>query len=107
MKKAYNKLVRDRIPEIIKKNGDTYVIRKLTVKEFKCELLKKLLEEAREVESSKETGELVKEIADLKEVLLAIEKTFRLNPKIIEKIRKERNKSRGGFEKRIFLESTF
>ena len=51
MKKVYNKLIRDKIPEIIVAAGEEPKIRKLNKKEFKIELQKKVLEEAKELRS--------------------------------------------------------
>ena len=103
----YNKLIRDLIPEIIEKNGAISKIRILNQKEYKLELLKKLIEESKEVlEARNNKKDLIKEIGDVMEVLESIEKTYKLNKKDILKIKKERNKKRGGFEKRIFLEKT-
>ena len=103
----YNKLIRDLIPEIIEKNGAIPKIRILNQKEYKLELLKKLIEESKEVlEARNNKKDLIKEIGDVMEVLESIEKTYKLNKKDILKIKKERIKKRGGFEKRIFLEKT-
>ena len=52
MKKKYNKLVRDKIPEIIERNNETPHVRILNNEEFKIELEKKLYEEYKEVLSS-------------------------------------------------------
>lgn len=52
MKKKYNKLVRDKIPEIIERNNETPHVRILNDEEFKIELEKKLYEEYQEVLSS-------------------------------------------------------
>lgn len=106
MKKVYNKLVRDKIPEIIKQNGDSCVTHKLRVREFKTELLNKLVEESKEVSSAKNKDELIKELADLKEVMITIENTYKITASMIEKVRKERNRKRGGFKKRVFLIET-
>ena len=103
----YNKLVRDLIPGIIKNDGRTPIVRILNKKEYKTELLKKLIEESKEVaEAGRNKKGLIKEIGDVMEVLEAIEKAYNLDKKEILKIKKVRKKKRGGFEKRIFLEKT-
>ncbi len=47
--KTYNKLIRDKIPEIIEKEGTAFKMRVMDDAEYKVELLKKLLEEGEEV----------------------------------------------------------
>ncbi len=90
MKKIYNKLIRDRIPEIIKKDGAGYKTRILRQKEYKQELLKKIVEESREVlETKGNKKELVKEIGDVQEIMNYIVQAFNLDKKEIEKIRKK------------------
>lgn len=77
----------------------------LCEEEFKEELLKKLVEEAREVlEAKDENKELIKELADVLEVMENIMSIFKLDKNEIEKMQKERRTSRGGFEKKLFLE---
>mgnify|MGYP001241656500 CR=1 FL=1 len=49
MKKVFNKLVRDKIPEIIEENDEYSLIRTLNDKEYEKALYDKLLEEANEV----------------------------------------------------------
>ncbi len=104
---VYNKLVRDLIPEIIRKNGGVSKTRILNKKEYQLELLKKLVEESKEaLEAKGSKKDLTKEIGDVIEVLEAIEKAYNLDKKEILKTKKERRKKRGGFKKQIFLEKT-
>jgi predicted house-cleaning noncanonical NTP pyrophosphatase (MazG superfamily) len=104
--KTYNKLIRDKIPEIIKANGDEAKIRKLSDAEFKPELLKKLLEEVQEVATAADKQELIKEISDVLEVFDALIQHEQLDWIEIERVRTERKNKRGGFEQQLFLEST-
>lgn len=105
--KTHNKLVRDRILEIIEKDGVNYQSRILREEEFRHELLKKVVEEAQEVlDSNGNQDELVKELADLWEVIESIVKTFKLDHEQIQEVKQHRHDLRGGFDKRIFLKST-
>lgn len=65
----YNKLVRDKIPEIIESNNEEAIYRYLSDNEFKEYLKLKLNEELNEVLSSKNNIETLEEIADLLEVI--------------------------------------
>ena len=99
----YNKLVRDRIPEIIEGNGEEPITRILNDEEYRSELIKKLNEEYDEVVNA--SGEdIIEELADMLEVMESIAKIQNktLDNIIIEK-EKKKNK-RGGFSKKIFLE---
>lgn len=103
MEKIYNKLVRDKIPEIIKSNGEkpkTIILDNLRYKE---ELEKKLYEEYIEVIESS-CSSRVEELADMIEVISALAK---LEDKTLEDVilvAKEKAQERGTFDKRIFLE---
>ena len=74
MEQIYNKLVRDRIPEIIEINGEKPFVRILSDEEYKQELEKKLLEEYNEVIKAKESEERVEELADMLEVIISLSK---------------------------------
>ena len=99
----YNKLVRDKIPEIIEGKNETPVTRILNDDEYKLELEKKLYEEYKEVIESSGEDRLF-ELADMIEVIKSL---ALLSGKTLEDITElangKRNK-RGGFEKKIFLE---
>ena len=99
----YNKLVRDKIPEIIEKNGEIAVIRTLNIKEYKTALLEKLIEEAKELLNS--NGSL-DERSDVGEVLSAIDNIFGWSDLDIQEARNSKNNKRGSFTKRIYLEKT-
>ena len=106
-RKIYNKLIRDKIPEIIEKDGVGSKTRILDDLEYKRELLKKITEEAQEVlETQGDSKELIKEIGDVLEIIDYLIKTFNLDREEINKIKEYRKESRGGFDKRIFLEYT-
>lgn len=107
IRKEYNKLVRDNIPEIISKDGAKPVTRVLNDEEFKKELLKKLMKESQEVvEAVVDKKELIKEIGDVFEVLDSIINVFNIDAEEIKRIKQERKEKRGGFDKKIFLEYT-
>ena len=69
---VYDKLVRDRIPEIIRRNGDTPVFRILNETDYWTYLLKKDSEELEEVRLAETSEERKKELADMLEVLRAM-----------------------------------
>ncbi len=99
--KVYNKLVRDKIPEIIEKDNCKPNTRVLEETEYKKELDKKLLEEVNEYIKD----DNIEEIADILEVIYAILESKKVTKEDIELVRVKKREKRGGFEKRIFLEN--
>lgn len=95
----HNKLVRDKILEIIAANGQKATHKRLDPQDFEVALTKKLFEEVEEYKSDKNTDEL----ADIMEVVYALAKLHGCSPEELEKIRAEKTAKRGGFDKRIFL----
>jgi predicted house-cleaning noncanonical NTP pyrophosphatase (MazG superfamily) len=102
--KRYEKLVRDRIPEIIESAGKTAVWRELSDEEFRLALKAKALEEAQELMEASDDA-LLSELADLSEVIDGILGAYDLSRKDLKKARRRKNKERGGFSRRLFLES--
>lgn len=89
MKHIYNKLVRDRIPEIIENDHKTCVTRILNDDEYlKC-LKNKLLEECHEVMNA-EGEDIKKEIADVLEVLEVLENTLHIDQQEIMSIKEKK-----------------
>ena len=80
--------------------GAKPVTRILSDEEYLTELNKKLLEEVNEY---LESGE-VEELADIKEVFLAILEVKQISNENLEEIRINKVKKRGAFKKRLFLE---
>lgn len=106
MKHVFNKLVRDKIPEIIERNGETSITRVLGDDEYRSELYKKLFEEANEVVNAKNKEDVAEELADILEVLISIAELERMNLDDIKEIASQKRLKRGGFKDRIFLEET-
>lgn len=95
----HNKLVRDRIPEIIEKSGKTPVTRMLDAEEYRAELRRKLTEETNEY---LESGEL-EELADILTVLRALCRADGHTIDELEAAYDRKLEARGGFEERIYL----
>lgn len=103
MERVYNKLVRDKIPEIIKSNGEVPITRFLTDEEYKVELEKKLYEEYQEVLNA--TGrDRIEELADMLEVMKHLARLENATLEEVESMASEKSSKRGAFEDKIFLE---
>ena len=95
----YQKLVRDKIPEIIEAQGELPIYRILDSSEFSRCLLQKLDEEVSEYQSEKNIGEL----ADILEVVFALAETMGYSRAELMNVYQEKHTRRGGFSRRIFL----
>ena len=101
MKKVtYHKLVRDKIPDIIRQSGKDCTCSILSDEDYLKFLDEKLNEELAEYQESKS----MEELADLLEVMRAVAVARGSSPEEIENIRREKAEKRGGFEKKILLE---
>ena len=97
----HNKLVRDKIPEIIRASGKTPVTHMAEAEEFDQALVNKLDEEVREFTASGSPEEL----ADVLEVIDAICAARGMNKSDLRKLKDKKTKERGSFSKRIILDS--
>ncbi len=97
--KKYNKLVRDRIPEIIESSGKTYVTEILSNEEYLKMIDAKLDEELAEYHQDQN----IEELADLTEVIYAavIARGYTLED--LERVRAEKATKRGRFQRKILL----
>ncbi|MBM7648652.1 putative house-cleaning noncanonical NTP pyrophosphatase (MazG superfamily) [Bacillus ectoiniformans] len=100
---VYNKLVRDRIPEVIEQAGKTFTTRILDEQEYKQELRKKMDEELVEYKTANNDEEAMEELADLLELIHAATKIHGADFDQLESIRKKKADKRGGFDERIYL----
>ena len=95
----HNKLIRDRIPEIIEASGKRCAVEILDDQEYLRMLDTKLDEELTEYHSDQS----LEELADLLEVLRACVTARGWTLEDLERIRAEKALSRGGFEKKLLL----
>jgi len=96
---TYNKLVRDRIPEIIEASGKTCVTETLADDEYQKMIDAKLDEELAEYHKDQN----IEELADLLEVIRAAVKARGYTLEELEQVRAAKEEKRGGFEKKILL----
>ena len=95
----YNKLIRDKIPEIIKSKGETATIKVMDEEEYLESIINKIDEEVKELKDAKNEDDKLEEAADLLEVLLAYLKMYNYNLDDLLNIRNGKLLKRGGFEK--------
>ena len=95
----YNKLVRDKIPEIIAQQGESANIRVLSDKEYTAALEQKLDEETREFHKEKN----LEELADILEVVYALADDMGYSKDDLLQVCNRKHEKRGGFRNRIFL----
>ena len=95
----YNKLVRDRIPEIIRASGKTCTTEVLSDEDYIRAIDAKLDEELAEYHKDQN----IEELADLLEVIraAAVARGYRIEQ--LEQVRAEKAAKRGGFEKKLYL----
>lgn len=100
---TYNKLVRDRIPEIIEASGKTCTTDILSQEDYLRMLDAKLDEELAEYHKDQN----LEELADLLEVIRTVAITRGYTLEELEQVRAEKAAKRGGFEKRILLKEVY
>jgi len=99
----YNKLVRDNIPELIKKDGAKVNQKILNEKNYLIELKKKLIEEVAEMVEVKKKEEILNELGDVQEIIDNLLMTLGYSAKDLKKVQIQKNKKNGSFKKRIYI----
>ncbi|WP_079526171.1 nucleoside triphosphate pyrophosphohydrolase [Halobacillus hunanensis] len=100
---VYNKLVRDRIPEITEKDRKEFETKILDDKEYIDSLKEKLQEELNEYLIAENDEEALKEMADLLELMHALANVHGESMDKVEEIRKDKAEKRGAFKEQIYL----
>lgn len=100
---VYNKLVRDRIPEIIQKSGKQLKTEILSEARYIEELKAKLNEEVTEYQEAAADDEALEELADILELMHALARQHGGSIERVEDIRREKAEKRGAFNDRIYL----
>lgn len=100
---THNKLIRDKIPQIIKNNGETPTTRTLPEDEYIKEICKKTEEELTEYLEAKTKEHKLEELSDLLELVNALAEHEGTTLEEINNIRKKKAEERGGFSNRVFL----
>lgn len=100
--KEYNKLVRDKIPDIIKEAGEKPITHIAEEKEYEKALARKLQEEVAEFLANPS----IEEVIDIFEVIYSICVIKGIPTNKLEEIRQKKADKRGSFKNRIILERT-
>ena len=98
---THNKLVRDKIPEIIKNDGRICETEILSDDDYLAMLDAKLDEELNEYHKDQN----IEELADLMEVIYAVVEARGYTLEQLESVRKEKAEKRGAFKEKIFLKT--
>lgn len=96
----YNKLVRDKIPQVIKQDNKVPITHFATEQEIKPLLLHKLIEELEEFKATQNEEEL----ADILEVIDGIAHAYNIDMDRVLKLKADKLVKRGGFNEGVILE---
>jgi predicted house-cleaning noncanonical NTP pyrophosphatase (MazG superfamily) len=99
----YNKLCRDKVPEIIQGKGFECDVREVDHDEYKREITRKVVEEATGVSSHATRSGLLKELADLLITIDAVKKEYGLEEEEINEAIEASIEEKGGYEDRLYL----
>ncbi|WP_410990414.1 pyrophosphohydrolase domain-containing protein [Bacillus cereus] len=100
---TYNKLIRNKIPQIIEANGKTPTTKILSKDEYIKEICKKIEEELTEYLEANTKEHKLEELSDLLEIINALAEHEGTTLEEINNIRKTKAEGRGGFSDRVFL----
>ena len=99
----YNKLCRDKVPEIIREKGFDCEVREVDHDEYKREIIRKVFEEASGVSNHSGRDNLLKELADLLITINAVKKEFEVTDAEVTEAMTKSLVEKGGYDKRLYL----
>jgi predicted house-cleaning noncanonical NTP pyrophosphatase (MazG superfamily) len=102
----YNKLVRDKIPGVIKRKGESVEVVRLKGDALLSALRQKLVEEAFEALDAKSFDELIGELADVQEIIDGICGALPASKEQVNAEQADKHERRGGFKQGFMLEKT-
>ncbi|MFN3514311.1 MAG: nucleoside triphosphate pyrophosphohydrolase [Phenylobacterium sp.] len=102
MRFVVEKLIRDKLPAIMRAQGLSVFERRLGEAEYLAALQAKLVEEAAEAQAAASPEELAGELADLSEVMLALMAAAGVTAEQVERLRLAKRAERGGFDGRVY-----
>lgn len=100
---TYNKLVRDKIPQVIQSTGKSFRTKILDETQYLEELRIKLKEELQEYLAADTREASIEELADLAEVIHALAEAHGGSVEELEAVRRHKAEKRGGFKERVYL----
>ncbi len=99
----YNKLCRDKVPEIIRAKGFDCEVREVDHDEYKREIIKKVLEEATGVFNHKNDERLLKELADLMITIESVKIEYGISEEELQEAVSKSINEKGGYDARLYL----
>ncbi len=99
----YNKLCRDKVPEIIAAKGFECEVREVDHDEYKREIIRKVFEEASGVSNHSGRSSLLKELADLMVTINAVKKEYEISDGELDLAIEKSIEEKGGYEGRLYL----
>jgi predicted house-cleaning noncanonical NTP pyrophosphatase (MazG superfamily) len=104
-KNVYHKLIRDKIPDVIKQAGLECETTILDEDQYYQALISKLLEEVHKLETAESNGQMLQELADVYEIILSLLNAKGYTISELEDLRHNKYLESGGFEKGLCLKS--
>ncbi len=99
----YNKLCRDKVPEIIRAKGFECEVREVDHDEYRREIIRKVFEEASGVSNHDGRGHLLKQLADLVITLDAVTEEFNISDEELDAAVQTSLEEKGGYEDKLYI----